>query len=74
MTINETTYRQRTHDIQNLRKVQIHFNNRKDQEKGFYKLLVSGIPINALENGRYLVNMTQRKILEDNQIHYELDK
>jgi len=74
MTINETMYRQQAHGIQNLRIVKIHFDNKKEEEKGFYKLMVSGIPVNALDNGQYLVNRMQRKILDDGHINYQLDK
>jgi len=31
-------------NIQNLRRVKIHFDNVKDEEKGFYELMVSGMP------------------------------
>ncbi len=72
MTINETMYRQQT-DIEGLKRVQIHFNNRQDEENGFYTLMISGIPINSLPNGRYLVNTRQRKILKDNHIDYQVD-
>ena len=60
-------------DIQKLRRVKIHFDNRQEEEKGFYKLMISGIPINALDSGQYLVNTRQRKILKDNHIDYEVD-
>lgn len=43
-------------NIQNLKKVQIHFENQQDEESGFYELMVSGMPAVALDNGRYLAN------------------
>jgi len=43
-------------NIQNLRRVKIHFDNEKDEENGFYELMVSGMPAIALDNGRYLAN------------------
>jgi hypothetical protein len=71
MTINEVVHRPQ--HIQDLRKVMIHFNNKKDEENGFYELMTSGKPINTFDNGRYWVNAIQRRILERNGIHYELD-
>jgi len=47
-------------NIHNLRRVKIHFDNEKDEENGFYELMVSGTPAIALDNGRYLVNALQR--------------
>jgi hypothetical protein len=41
-------------NIQNLRKVKIHFENQQDEESGFYELMMSGMPAVALDNGRYL--------------------
>jgi len=60
-------------NIQNLRRVKIHFDNEKDEENGFYELMVSGMPAIALDNGRYLANALQLKILEKNGIHYVPD-
>ena len=41
-------------NIQNLRRVKIYFDNERDEENGFYELMVSGMPAIALDNGRYL--------------------
>jgi hypothetical protein len=60
-------------NIQNLKKVQIHFENQQDEESGFYELMVSGMPAVALDNGRYLANALQLKILEQNGIYYMPD-
>jgi hypothetical protein len=63
-------------NIQNLRRVKIHFDNEKTiqcEEKGFYELMVSGMPAIALDNGRYLANALQLKALEKNGIHYVPD-
>jgi hypothetical protein len=53
-----------------LRKTMIHFKNEKDQENGFYELLVSGMPAVSLQNGRYLANFQQLKILRGKNIDY----
>lgn len=60
-------------NIQNLRRAKIHFDNEKDEEKGFYELMVSGMPAIALDNGRYLANISQLKILDQKKIHYNKD-
>jgi hypothetical protein len=60
-------------NIQNLRRVRIHFDNEKDEENGFYELMMSGMPAIALDNGRYLANVLQLKILEKNGIPYVPD-
>jgi hypothetical protein len=63
----------RQHPIHNLKTTKIHFTNKQEEENGFYMLMTSGMPIHALDNGRYLVNLTQRRILEDNGIQYQLE-
>ncbi|MFZ0511985.1 MAG: hypothetical protein WAM14_10290 [Candidatus Nitrosopolaris sp.] len=63
-------------NIQSLDQVMIHFDNKKDEENGFYELMVSGIPISTFnsENGhRYLANALQLKILQENGINYVSD-
>jgi hypothetical protein len=60
-------------NIQNLRRVRIHFDNEEDKENGFYELMVSGMPAIALDNGRYLANPLQLKVLEKNGIDYVPD-
>lgn len=60
-------------NIQNLRRVKIYFDNEKDEEDGFYELMVYGMPAIALDNGRYLANAVQLKILEKNGINYVPD-
>ena len=60
-------------NIQNLRRVKIHFDNEKDEENGYYELMMSGMPAIALDNGRCLTNALQLKILEKNDIHYVPD-
>jgi len=39
-------------NIHNPRRVKIHFDNEKDEENGFYELMVSGMPAIALDNGQ----------------------
>ena len=60
-------------NIQNLRRVKIYFDNERDEENGFYELMVSGMPAIALDNGRYFANALQLKVLEKNGIHYVPD-
>lgn len=57
-------------DTQSLRRTKIYFRNDKDEENGFYQLLVSGMPAVALANGRYVVNDEQLNILQNNKIKY----
>jgi hypothetical protein len=73
MTVNKTVMHSNPSPITNLKTVKIHFGNRKDEEDGFYALMISGIPIRTLDKGRYLVNAKQRRILEDNGIKYKID-
>ena len=60
-------------NIQNLRRVKIYFDNEKDEENGYYELMMSGMPAIALDNGRCLTNALQLKILEKNGIYYVPD-
>ena len=47
-------------NIQNLRIVKIYFDNERDEENGFYELMVSEMPAIALDNARYFDNETKR--------------
>lgn len=58
-------------NLQSLRRTVIYF-GKKDEENGFYQLLVSGMPAVALENGRYVVNAKQLEILQSNKIEYHI--
>lgn len=62
--------------LKNLERVMIHFDNKKDEENGYYELMVSGIPISTFdskEGRRYLANTLQLKILQENGINYVSD-
>ena len=56
-----------------LEQVKIHFKTKKDEEKGFYSLMISGMPVHGLPNHSYIVNKSQCKILEQKGIEYEED-
>ena len=66
-TINERP------NLGHLKTAKIHFKNGKDQEKGFYILMVSGMPLQALPDDRYVINQSQIRLLEEKGIEYELD-
>jgi hypothetical protein len=59
--------------LESIERFRIHFKNQNDEEKGFYSLMVSGIPVHGLPNHRYVVSKLQCKLLEDKGIEYEKD-
>ena len=58
-------------DINRLRPVKIHFKDKDSDEKGFYTLMVSGMPVQALPDQNYVVNKIQVGILQEKGIKYE---
>ena len=59
--------------LDGIERVKIRFNSSTDEERGFYSLMVSGIPVHGLPNHRYVVTNIQCKILEEKGIKYEKD-
>jgi hypothetical protein len=59
--------------LDGIERVKIHFKNQTDEEKGFYSLMVSGMPVHGLPNHKYVVTTSQCKILEEKGIKYEKD-
>ncbi|MGI8832963.1 MAG: hypothetical protein ACR2IS_10050 [Nitrososphaeraceae archaeon] len=64
-TINERP------NLGHLKPVKIHSKSEEDDKKGFYMLMVSGMPVQALSNNRYVVNSAQVEMLEQKRIRYE---
>ncbi|MGI0045003.1 MAG: hypothetical protein ACRD47_14955 [Nitrososphaeraceae archaeon] len=59
--------------LNRLKPVRIHFVNKEEQEKGFYSLMVSGMPVNVQGTNQYVVNNMQIKILDREKIQYQID-
>jgi hypothetical protein len=59
--------------LNRLKPIKIHFVNREEQEKGFYTLMVSGMPVNVQGTNNYVVNTAQIRILDQEKIQYEID-
>lgn len=61
----------KSNDLDELEQVKIHFKTKKDEESGFYSLMISGMPVHGLPNHIYIVNKSQCKMLEQKGIKYE---
>jgi len=57
-------------DLNELRSLKIHFNDRSEEERGFYALLTSGMPVKATERGHYIINEKQCQLLSKKGIKY----
>ena len=57
--------------IDELKSLRIWFTRPDDEEKGFYALLTSGMPVQATQDGRYITNQKQCDMLTRMKIHYE---
>jgi len=58
-------------ELGKLKPIRIHFRTEKDDEKGLFTLMVSGMPVHALRDNNYVVNRMQIKMLEEREIEYE---
>ena len=59
--------------LNRLKPIRIHFVNKEEQEKGFYSLMVSGMPVNVQGTNQYVINNMQIKVLDRERIQYEID-
>lgn len=57
-------------ELSQLRPIKIHFANKDEEEKGFYALLTSGMPVRAIANSRYIINERQCNMLSRKGIQY----
>lgn len=57
-------------ELSQLRPIKIHFASEEEEVKGFYALLISGMPVRCLPDGHYVINEVQCKVLTDKNIHY----
>jgi hypothetical protein len=58
-----------TSDLGELKSLRIHFQNKADEERGFYALLTSGMPVVA-RGSEYVINQKQCQMLSEKQIPY----
>jgi hypothetical protein len=61
---------QEEHELDKLNTVKIQFTNEKEDERGLFTLMVSGMPARALPNNSYIVNNVQIKMLDEKGIEY----
>jgi hypothetical protein len=61
-------------ELDRLKPVKIQFTNEKEDERGLFTLMVSGMPARALPNNSYIVNNIQIKMLDEKGIaYYKID-
>ena len=58
-------------ELSQLKPIKIYFESKADEEKGFYALLTSGMPVQAVANSRYIINEKQCIILSQKGIQYK---
>jgi hypothetical protein len=58
-------------ELSQLKPIKIYFENRADEEKGFYALWTSGMPVRAIANSRYIINEKQCTVLSQKSIQYK---
>ena len=61
-------------ELSHLKPVKIYFQTKADEEKGFYALLTSGMPVKAVANSRYIINERQCSILLQKGIQYKKEE
>jgi hypothetical protein len=61
---------QEEQELDKLKTVKIQFTNEKEDERGLFTLMVSGMPSRALPNNSYIVNNIQIKMLDEKGITY----
>lgn len=57
-------------ELDKLKTVKIQFTNEKEDERGLFTLMVSGMTARALPNNSYIVNNVQIKMLDEKGIAY----
>jgi hypothetical protein len=58
-------------ELPQLKSIRIFFTKKEDEERGFYALLTSGMPVQAIPNSRYIINETQCDMLTQLKIPYQ---
>jgi hypothetical protein len=61
---------QEEQELDKLRTIKIQFTNEKEDERGLFTLMVSGMPARALPNNSYIVNNVQIKMLDEKGVIY----
>ncbi len=59
-----------TSELDQLKPIKIHFPGKDEEERGFYALLIFGMPVRAIENSCYIINERQRNMLSQKGIKY----
>ncbi len=57
-------------ELSQLRPIKIHFPNEDEEERGFYALMTSGMPVRCLPDDRYIINEVQCNLLTEKKINY----
>jgi hypothetical protein len=57
-------------DLDRLKPVRIQFISQEDDKNGFATLMISGMPVHALQNNTYIINRIQVQILDEKHIPY----
>jgi len=58
-------------ELPQLKSIRIFFPKKEDEERGFYALLTSGMPVQAFPDSRYNINEKQCSMLTQMQIPYQ---
>jgi hypothetical protein len=58
-------------ELSQLKPIRIHFDSKSEEERGFYALLTSGMPVKAVANSRYIINEKQCSMLFQKGIKYQ---
>ncbi len=57
-------------ELSQLRPIKIRFASEEEEVKGFYALMISGMPVHCLPDNGYIINEVQCKVLSDKNIPY----
>lgn len=57
-------------ELSQLKSIRIYFASKDEEEKGFYALMTSGMPVRAIANSRYIINEKQCVMLCQKGIQY----
>ncbi|MEP0824907.1 MAG: hypothetical protein HRF40_05425 [Nitrososphaera sp.] len=58
-------------ELSQLKPIEIYFDDKADEERGFYVLLTSGMPVHAESNSRYIISEKQGTMLSEKGIRYK---
>lgn len=67
----DTVYYGMASELSQLKSIRIYFENKTDEERGFYTLLTSGMPVRAEANSRYIISEKQCTMLSQKGIQYK---